>query len=78
VSRVSTYAYVNPVVAIVLGAVILHETIDVWIVLGAAVIVASVAIVIRSEGRRGPTDAPTGAAEASPAASREVLEATTD
>jgi drug/metabolite transporter (DMT)-like permease len=75
VSRVSTYAYVNPVVAIVLGAVILNETVDAWIVIGAAIIVVSVAIVIRSEANRAPTDTPTGAAEASPAASKDVLEA---
>ena len=78
VSRVSTYAYVNPVVAIVLGALVLHETVDIWILIGAAVIVVSVAIVIRSEGSRAPTDTPTGAAEASPAAAQEVLEAGAD
>ena len=75
VSRVSTYAYVNPVVAIVLGALILNETVDVWILIGAAVIVVSVAIVIRSEASRAPTDTATGAADASPAASEEILEA---
>ena len=77
VSRVSTYAYVNPVVAIVLGAAILNETIDIWILLGAAIIVVSVALVIRSEARRAPADTATGtpteAAGASPAASRDVL-----
>jgi drug/metabolite transporter (DMT)-like permease len=77
VSRVSTYAYVNPVVAIVLGAAILNETIDVWILLGAAIIVVSVALVIRSEARRAPAETPTGtpteAAGASPAASRDVF-----
>ena len=35
VSRVSTYAYVNPLVAIVLGSVLLKEPIDVFIVIGA-------------------------------------------
>lgn len=75
VSRVSTYAYVNPVVAIVLGALILNETVDIWILIGAVVIVVSVAIVIRAEAQRAPTDMPTGAADASPAASEEILEA---
>ena len=56
VSRVSTYAYVNPVVAIVLGALILNETVDVWIVLGAAIIVIAVALVIRAEAKRAPTE----------------------
>jgi drug/metabolite transporter (DMT)-like permease len=56
VSRVSTYAYVNPVVAIVLGALILNESVDVWILIGAAVIVVSVAVVIRAEGNRAPNE----------------------
>ncbi len=74
VSRVSTYAYVNPVVAIVLGALILQEVVDFWIVLGAAVIVVSVALVIRSEAARAPQELPTGAAGASPAASEDIRE----
>jgi drug/metabolite transporter (DMT)-like permease len=46
--RVATYAYVNPVVAIVLGWLILDETVT-WItVAGAAVIVLAVAVVVRS------------------------------
>jgi drug/metabolite transporter (DMT)-like permease len=52
VSRVSTYAYVNPLVAIVLGSVLLHEPIDVFIVIGAAMIVAAVIVVIRTEASR--------------------------
>jgi drug/metabolite transporter (DMT)-like permease len=69
VSRVSTYAYVNPLVAIVLGSLLLHEPIDVYIVLGAAMIVAAVVVVIRTEARRGPApQAATGAAEAVPIA----------
>jgi drug/metabolite transporter (DMT)-like permease len=75
VSRVSTYAYVNPLVAIVLGALLLNEQIDVYIVAGAAMIVISVGLVIRTEQRRAPSEMPTGAAEASPAASEDILEA---
>ncbi len=56
VSRVSTYAYVNPVVAIVLGALILNESVDVWILIGAAIIVVAVALVIRAEAKRAPTE----------------------
>jgi drug/metabolite transporter (DMT)-like permease len=56
VSRVSTYAYVNPVVAIVLGAAILNETVDIWILVGAAIIVIAVALVIRAEANRAPTE----------------------
>jgi drug/metabolite transporter (DMT)-like permease len=44
-SKVSTYAYVNPVVAVFLGWLILHERIDRYILLGSAIIVASVVLV---------------------------------
>jgi drug/metabolite transporter (DMT)-like permease len=48
-SKVSTYAYVNPVVAIVLGWLVLGEVITGITVAGAAIIVASVALVVRAE-----------------------------
>jgi drug/metabolite transporter (DMT)-like permease len=44
-SKVSTYAYVNPVVAVFLGWLVLHERINVYIVMGSAIIVASVVLV---------------------------------
>src|ERR1035441_722544 len=44
-SKVSTYAYVNPVVAVFLGWLVLHERIDRYILMGSAVIVASVVLV---------------------------------
>jgi drug/metabolite transporter (DMT)-like permease len=53
-SKVATYAYVNPVVAIVLGAVILGEVVTGVTVVGAAVIVVSVAMVVRIEAARRP------------------------
>ena len=49
ISKVSTYAYVNPVVAVFLGWLILSETITVMMLVGAAVIVASVAFIVRHE-----------------------------
>ena len=49
VSRVATYAYVNPVVAIALGWAILDEAVTATTFAGAAVIVASVAAVVRIE-----------------------------
>ena len=49
INLVSTYAYVNPVVAIVLGAVVLGEDITLRIVLGALLVLAAVALVIRRE-----------------------------
>jgi drug/metabolite transporter (DMT)-like permease len=48
-ATVSTYAYVNPVVAIVLGVVFLDESVTVQILVGAAIVVASVAVVVRQE-----------------------------
>ena len=44
-SKVSTYAYVNPVVAVFLGWLVLHESLDFYILLGSAIIVASVVLV---------------------------------
>jgi drug/metabolite transporter (DMT)-like permease len=52
VSRVATYAYVNPVVAIALGWAILDEAVTSLTFAGAAIIVASVAAVVRTETRR--------------------------
>lgn len=44
-SKVSTYAYVNPVVAVFLGWLILHERVDHFILLGSAIIIAAVVLV---------------------------------
>ena len=52
-ARVSTYAYVNPVVAIFLGALILHEPISPRIEVAALFIIAAVVIVTTQKGRRG-------------------------
>jgi drug/metabolite transporter (DMT)-like permease len=49
IGKVATYAYVNPVVAIALGAVVLHESVTWVIAVGAAVVLASVALVVRQE-----------------------------
>ena len=46
---VATYAYVNPVVAIALGAIVLHESLTWTIGIGAALVLACVAIVVRRE-----------------------------
>ena len=50
-SQVSTYAYVNPVVAIALGVIVLDETLTLRVVAGALLILVSVAIVLRREAR---------------------------
>jgi drug/metabolite transporter (DMT)-like permease len=44
-SKVSTYAYVNPVVAVFLGWLILHESVDRFIVMGSVIVVLSVILV---------------------------------
>src|SRR5258708_2838165 len=49
-SKVSTYAYVNPVVAVFLGWLVLHERVDAYIVAGSAIVVASVALVTSAQG----------------------------
>jgi drug/metabolite transporter (DMT)-like permease len=46
---VATYAYVNPVVAISLGVLFLDETITWRVALGATIVLASVAVVVRRE-----------------------------
>jgi drug/metabolite transporter (DMT)-like permease len=54
ISLVATYAYVNPVVAVALGALILDEPITSAVLVGGAVIVVAVAIVISAERVRKP------------------------
>ena len=46
---VSTYAYVNPVVAITLGVIFLGESVTWRLLLGAAIVVVAVATVVRRE-----------------------------
>lgn len=48
---VSTYAYVNPVVAVLLGALLLDEAITSRIVAGAAVVVTAVALTLTARRR---------------------------
>lgn len=50
-SKVSTYAYVNPVIAVILGWLILHERVDRYIVAGSAVVVLSVILVTSAKVR---------------------------
>ncbi len=53
---VATYAYVNPLVAITLGVAVLNEAVTWQIAAGAAVILTSVAVVIRNELSRRPDE----------------------
>lgn len=71
VSLVSTYAYVNPIVAVALGWLLLGESITLQMVLAGAAVLVSVAMILRASGaqlepgrgllRRRPV--PTAAAE---------------
>ncbi|MGH8962356.1 MAG: EamA family transporter [Jatrophihabitantaceae bacterium] len=50
-STVSTYAYVNPVVAVILGALLLNESFTLRAAIGTALVVGSVALTIRRPPR---------------------------
>ena len=52
VSQVATYAYVNPVVAVALGAVFVDEAVTGTTLLGGAITLVAVAVVVTAEGRR--------------------------
>jgi len=52
-SRVATYAYVNPVVAVLLGAWLGHEPLTVRVVVAAAIIVLAVVITLSAGRPRG-------------------------
>ena len=60
ISLTATYAYVNPVVAVLLGALVLGEPITAAVVAGGAVVVLGVGLVVTSErpGRRGTPPEP--------------------
>ncbi len=58
ISKVVTHQYVNPVVAIVLGALLLDERLTVSVAAGAALIVGSVFVVVRQEGKPEPAPVP--------------------
>ena len=54
ISKVATYAYVNPVIAVFLGWIVLSEEITAFVLAGAAVIVSSVAFIVRKEATTEP------------------------
>jgi drug/metabolite transporter (DMT)-like permease len=70
ISQVATYAYVNPVIAVALGAVFLSEEVAALTVAGMALVVGSVALTVRQEsGGSGPPG---------PAEGRDELRETTE
>ncbi|CAL9308559.1 EamA family transporter [Streptomyces sp. SudanB25_2051] len=54
ISLVATYAYVNPVVAVLLGWLVLDEAVTWPIALGGVVVVAGVWLIVRAERRPAP------------------------
>ena len=56
--KVATYAYVNPIVAVFLGWIILREQVDGFMLVGTAIIIASVALVNTSRLKHAPVDIP--------------------
>lgn len=52
-SKVATYAYVNPVIAVFLGWLVLGEPVDRFLVAGAAIILPAVALVTTAETHEG-------------------------
>lgn len=57
-SVVMTYAYVNPVIAVILGWLILQEPITLWTISGAGLVLLAVAGVFRDRFRRSASHAP--------------------
>jgi drug/metabolite transporter (DMT)-like permease len=51
--KVATYAYVNPIVAVILGWIVLHERFDHFMLAGTIVIVAAVALVTTAKVHAG-------------------------
>jgi drug/metabolite transporter (DMT)-like permease len=68
VSKVATYAYVNPVIAVFLGWAVLSEDVTATVLIGATIIVASVATIVRNESRAVAEPSPPvpAAAQAAP------------
>jgi len=50
-ARVSTYAYVNPIVAVILGTLFAGEVLSARVAIAAAVIVGAVALIITARSR---------------------------
>ena len=57
ISLTATYAYVNPVVAVLLGALVLAEPVTGAVVAGGAIVVLGVALVVSAERARQPPSA---------------------
>ena len=76
ISLTATYAYVNPVVAVILGALVLSEPITTAIVLGGAVVVIGVGLVVSTERPRRSAPMPAPGPGADPELAPEATEET--
>ena len=78
ISLVATYAYVNPVVAVLLGWAVLAEPVTTTVVVGGALAVVGVVLVVSTERRQAPapeaadTPAREAPSESRPTAGREA------
>jgi len=61
-AKVATYAYVNPIVAVLLGALFAHETVTLRTLLAAALVIGSVALIITVQQLKTKTLPPITAA----------------
>jgi len=61
-AKVATYAYVNPIVAVLLGALFAHEAVTLRTLLAAALIIGSVALIITIQQLKAKTLPPITAA----------------
>ena len=50
-TRAATYAYVNPIIALILGAAIGGESISAWTIVCSAVIITGVVVIVTAKGR---------------------------
>jgi drug/metabolite transporter (DMT)-like permease len=68
---IATYAYVNPVVAVILGAFVRQEPIDLRTLVAGAVIIGAVALIVTARGRMtAPAVRPSVAPSPGPATAR--------
>jgi drug/metabolite transporter (DMT)-like permease len=65
--KVATYAYVNPIVAVFLGWLLLSEKVDAFMLAGTVIIIAAVALVNTSKLKRDGARAGAGEAVETPA-----------
>ncbi len=54
ISQVVTHQYVNPLVAVALGALLLHEQLTLTTLAGAGIVIGAVFVTVRREGRPPP------------------------